>query len=251
MWQGARNPFALLARMRSPSDAYKLALERDGEALLDRLLGNEQRKKMRKKERALALLGTLACRRAETTADVDRILAVFAAQKAGRLRDQGLANPYAVPAVAEFIREAASAGQGAGKSAVELYALYAGERIVATFGAAVDARRLSGMFISFDPRPEVARASPGDLLVKEVILMQCRRGLATFDLGIGEARYKAAFCNIREELVETAFAVSLKGGAYLTASRPARRAKRWIKRTPWAWRAISQTRSWLGHPLRP
>src|SRR5262249_4254242 len=56
-WGGATNPFALLPHQRSPNFGFSGALAPDFDALLRVRTGAEARKKMRKKERALANFG--------------------------------------------------------------------------------------------------------------------------------------------------------------------------------------------------
>src|SRR5690606_39534326 len=64
--------------------------------------------------------------------------------------------------------------------------LAAGERIVATYGAAISAERFCGMFTSFDTAEDVFRWSPGDLMLHHLVGLMSARGLKVFDLGVGE-----------------------------------------------------------------
>jgi CelD/BcsL family acetyltransferase involved in cellulose biosynthesis len=111
-----------------------------------------------------------------------------------------------------------------------------GARIVATFGALAQADRLCGMFISYDPDPEISRCSPGQLLILDTIRSLGARGVATFDLGVGEARYKDENCEAEEPLFDAAVAVTPLGRAFGSASLLRQRIKRWAKQTPWAWK---------------
>lgn len=235
-WQSAANPFAPLGGRPSPSDGYKVDLDFDAEAAAQRLLSGETRKKFRQKEQRLAAMGALSFSRAATPAEADAVLAAFFAQKAARLRQIGVPNPFVEPTVEAFLRRGSITGIGDGSPAIELYALRVGERIIATFGGASDGRRFCGMFHSFDMEPGIARCSPGDLLILRVIRAQCERGLATFDLGVGEAPYKTMFCNRTEELLDTCIPMTAKGAAYAAAASSLCAAKRAIKRSPLAWR---------------
>ena len=107
-----------------------------------------------------------------------------------------------------------------------------GERIIAVFGALPGAERLSGLFIGHDGDPEIARSSPGEIMVQAVVADAIARGFAEFDLGVGEARYKDEACEIVEPLFDSAFAVTLKGRLAAWAFLAARRAKRAAKRSP-------------------
>ena len=92
--------------------------------------------------------------------------------------------------------------------------------------------RLSGLFLSYDADPEIARSSPGELMVQAVVREAIARGLTTFDLGVGEARYKDDACETVEELFDSAVAVTALGRVAAFAFMAKQRAKRRIKRSP-------------------
>ena len=54
----------------------------------------------------------------------------------------------------------------------------------------------------------------------------------SFDLGVGEARYKTTICDERDELVDTFVSVTAKGRLFAGVARARRSAKRWIKTQP-------------------
>ena len=109
---------------------------------------------------------------------------------------------------------------------------FVGDRIVATFGALSAGDRLSGLFLSHDCDPEIARSSPGELIVHAMVREAIARGLKTLDLGVGEARYKDDACEAEEELFDSAFAVTPLGGVAALAFKAKQSAKRRIKRSP-------------------
>jgi hypothetical protein len=75
-----------------------------------------------------------------------------------------------------------------------------------------------------------------------VIEAQCRAGRQMFDLGVGEAAYKDSVCDGDEPLVDVTVGVSPRGRVYALASDGLSQAKRFIKRTPWAWRLAQRLR---------
>lgn len=239
-WNGQPNPLAEGGRP-SPSNGYRLTLDEDCETTLARAFGRETRKKLRKKERRLLERGPLTHLVARNSDEVDTILAAFYAQKGERFRERGINDPFAPSSVQAFIRAGCLAGLAEGAPAIELHALLVGERILATFGGAADSGRFCGMFNSFDQEPEIARYSPGEVLVYRIIEAQCRRGRRLFDLGVGEASYKS-LCDETEELVDLVVPVTLRGRLYAGAIGFATDAKRRIKRTPWAFRFASALR---------
>jgi CelD/BcsL family acetyltransferase involved in cellulose biosynthesis len=242
-WQRTPNPFARLGGQPSPSNGYKLELNFDGAKIIERILSGESRKKLRKKEKRLSEIGPLTYARATSSTEVAAVLEAFFAQKAMRFEGTGIDNPFADPAAVSFVRRACLDGVDSGSPPIELYSLRAGDKIIATFAGAADRQRFCGMFNSYDMSPEVSRWSPGDLLLIELIRRQCERGLATFDLGVGEARYKEMFCDSIEHLADSFVPTTLKGAAYAGTAAASRAAKRWVKRTPWAWRLARLARS--------
>ena len=120
--------------------------------------------RIRKKRNHLSEIGPVASFVARNEPEARAILAAFFRQKDARMRAVGLGNPYEEAETAQFFERAATTKLAQGAQPLELYALTAGERIVATFGGIAHAGRFSGMLISYDAAPEIARCSPGQLL---------------------------------------------------------------------------------------
>ena len=230
-WQGHANPFASLPHAPSPSAAYGTRLQRDPQAFVRAKLSKDAAKKLRKKEAKLATLGTLVDRVADTAAERRAVLDAFLALKVRRMRAKRIRSEFDTPEMRAFIEAASAPGRdGEGEAGIELHALTLDERVVAVYGGAAHRGAWSGMFNAFDVKDEaVARCSPGDLLLMRVVARACADGLTHFDLGIGEARYKAALCEAIP-LFDTIVPVSVKGHVLAALLGAARSAKRWIKR---------------------
>jgi CelD/BcsL family acetyltransferase involved in cellulose biosynthesis len=233
-WQGVVNPMAALSRQPSPSFGHKSALNDDFDVWLKNHYSGEAQRKWRKKARRLHEIGPIVHVVARDEASASEILLAFLNQKAARMRALGLANVYGQAHTARFFEVAAMANLRHGTPPIELHALRSGERIVATFGGLAQAERFCGMFLSYDADPEIARCSPGQMIVLETIRDLIARGFATFDLGVGEARYKDENCETDEPLFDAAVAVTAVGSAVAAARLLQRRIKRWTKQTPWA-----------------
>lgn len=224
-WGGRANPLALLEHQPSPSAAYGTDLPADAETLFVTKLSKETRKKLRKKESRLAALGPVKHHIASSSAERTAVLEAFLTQKIERFSAKKIPSLFAAPEMRAFI-EAASAPPGRG---IELHALMVGEKIVAVYGGAAWGGQWSGMFNAFDTSDEIAKASPGDLLLMKVIAKACADGLTRFDLGIGEARYKAALCDETIPLFDATFAATPRGRIYAAAYALRQRVKRGIK----------------------
>jgi CelD/BcsL family acetyltransferase involved in cellulose biosynthesis len=239
-WRGERNPLVLPGATPSPSNAPSAALPPDADALLGRIGTSESRRKLRRKEAGLAALGEFAYCLARSRDEVYGILEAFFRQKNERLRELGIASPFDDDAARRFVRAACLAGLDEGRPAVELHGLSLDGRFIATCGGAIDGQRFSCMFNSFDQSPEIARFSPGDILLTRIIRTQCEFGRTEIDLGIGEARYKQLFCKDVEELVDVFLPVTLRGRLYGLVLRRLAAAKRAVKQTPRLW-SLAQT----------
>ncbi len=225
-WRGLANPLGGGKSQPSPSFAYASALPGGFSVWLDARASKEAKKKMRKKRARLEATAPLVHTRAAGAQEIDHALAAFHAERRARTLALGVPDPYASAAAQAFLAELAYGG------ALELHTLSHGDRIIAVFGALPGAERLSGLFIGHDGDPEIARSSPGEIMVQAVVADAIARGFAEFDLGVGEARYKDEACEIVEPLFDSAFAFTLKGRFAAWAFLAARRAKRSAKRSP-------------------
>ncbi|GGH21414.1 hypothetical protein GCM10007036_25680 [Alsobacter metallidurans] len=231
-WNGFANPFALVAGARPAEDAHALAFQPGDTAdmLVRRLVSKDSRKKLAKKLRWLEAIGPVSLRRAQTEAEVDGVLEAFFRQRAARFKAQHIANPFSCKTVQQFLRSAALAGLDRGSPALELWALWCGDRIAAAFGGVSDGRRLSGAFISFENDKTLMRSSPGEVLTMELAKAALANGLASFDLGMGEDGYKRHVCPTREKRVDASIPITPMGHAMALGLRGANRVREIVKR---------------------
>ncbi|MGL4975348.1 MAG: GNAT family N-acetyltransferase, partial [Bosea sp. (in: a-proteobacteria)] len=110
--------------------------------------------------------------------------------------------------------------------------------------------RFSGMATSFEMGGEIAKTSPGEILLVDLIKRKCLSGIEVFDLGVGDARYKTTICDEKDDLVDSFFTVTVKGRAYAHFSRWKRALKGAIKQNPTALK-IAQRASGLLSGRRP
>jgi CelD/BcsL family acetyltransferase involved in cellulose biosynthesis len=242
-WAGTANPFALLPQRESPSFGYATRLSSDAPTSPATKVSKAARRRLRKKEQRLAAFGVVAYERATTPQRARAIVEAFLEQKKSRFSRAGLDPEFARPQMRAFLDRAATRGIAEGHAAFELHALSVGERIVATYGAIRHGANLHAMFNSFDQEAEIARCSPGDLLLHRLIEAARSRGVGVFDLGIGEARYKTSVCEEVVPLFDCILPMTPLGrlGGALAGLRLS--AKRGIKRSPRIWNLIQKSRA--------
>jgi CelD/BcsL family acetyltransferase involved in cellulose biosynthesis len=237
---GKANGLTLLPSQDSPGGGHLASLAPDGEAMLTARLSKESRKKYRKKENKLASAAPLRVISSAEPGQSGRILDAFLTQKLARFEEKSIDSTFERPAARAFIEACAASG------AITLYGLDRGGRIVATYGGGGHGKRFSAMFNSFDADEEISRSSPGDLLLFALMKQLGAAGYDALDLGIGEARYKTAVCDVAEPLADTFFAIGGKGRLARAGFVAALKAKAAIKRDPRAMALIARLRALLG-----
>ena len=245
-WEGVQNPFASLRHQCSPSEGHSATLLPGVENFIKRQLSADARKKLRKKWKKLSEIGPITHIVASNPDEVAHILDTFFLQKLERFRQKSISSEFEEPATRDFFLRACLDGISTGNPAIELHALKAGDRVVAVYAGTPHRGRFHAMINSFDLDDEIARTSPGDLLLMSMMQMMCDRNYTSFDLGIGEARYKSSWCDQSEPMFDTLVGVTLKGRVYALASSSWLRFKRNIKQNRWAWATVRKLRGQFG-----
>ncbi len=230
-WEDIPNPLAFLPHQPSPSFAYATTLGADGEKLLAAKLSKDTRKKLRKKEARLAEFGPVTSISNDTPATAHAIVDAFLAEKIMRCEALAYDADFADPAMRAFLERLSAAADGSAPW-LEFHALKAGEKIVATYAGAAHRDHFSCMVNSFDCDPEIAKSSPGDLLLMRLIALQCAKGRKSFDLGIGEARYKTCYCDVTVPLFDSVLPIGILGHLCAAYAKLRLKLKRMIKQQP-------------------
>ena len=227
-WDGFANPLALLPQQPSPSESLHLTITARGEDQLSEILSSTMRGQLRSKERRLQKLPGYRYLRATTPGEIDRLLNNFFPLKAAHMQAQSLPNTFADPRHEAFLRHACQRRLPSGAPLIDIHAIEGDGDMIAIFGAINDGRRSSGMFNTYT-LSDNARQSPGLILVTHVITDLAERGVHTFDLGVGEAKYKTIFCKEREPLFDSFLPLTPLGQLAALTARAGGRLKRQIK----------------------
>jgi len=245
-WNGWVNPLSALPRQMSPSFAYKANAGGDAESYLAAKLSKDTRKKLRKKETRLAEMGTVRhLSTMDNAAALDKIVGAFFAQKIARFEIQNIEAGFKSPVMRGFVERALSTSKPHSEGQLELHALLCGERIVAVYGGAAHQAHFSAFFNSFDADPDIAKSSPGDLLLLKLMAEKSKEGIKTFDLGIGEARYKNMVCDETVPLFDSFVPVTFKGRCLAMAFSASLALKRMLKQNQRALKIVKRLRTIL------
>ena len=233
-WDGTPNPFMLLPHQRASEDNFVLHITAGADDILAQQISGTMRGRLRNKERKLSKILGYRYVRATSAADVDRQLDAFFAQKAEKLKIQGVENAFGQYGVEEFVRAACHVGRSEGRPVIELHALESEGEMLALFSGIHDGQHFTSMFNSHTAT-EAARFSPGLILLQHLIVDCARRNFRSFDIGPGEARYKTFFCKEIELIYDSILPLSLRGRAVAPLLRNWLWAKGYVKRNPRLW----------------
>jgi CelD/BcsL family acetyltransferase involved in cellulose biosynthesis len=250
-WNGTQNPFAFLPHRPSPSAAYATELGADAAAFLKSKLSKDTQKKLRKKEARLAEMGPVELITGEDPENARLILDAFFVEKIRRCEEKAITSDFAAPSMRSFFERLCRHGNTSANRCLELYGLSVGGRIIATYIGAAHSGRFSAMVNSFDSDPEIAKSSPGDLLLMKLIAAQCTDGRIGFDLGIGEARYKMTYCDIKVPLFDVVVPLGAKGYAVAARQAICSRLKTAIKERPQVFAALRQAKYFVAYKRPP
>jgi CelD/BcsL family acetyltransferase involved in cellulose biosynthesis len=239
-WRGQVNPLALKTASECPSPSYMLPLSGSFAEICEARRSKKSLQQLRRKRKKLeGLTGSVRFMQARDEATCAMVLRAAAAHRAARRAASGVPSFFETPGSEAFLRECASAcitaeGHGNMSScAVRLHYLQAGDTVVATYiGAALNG--VYSCFVnSFDTAFEAC--SPGDILLHDLIESLCEEDFHTFDLGVGEERYKKAWCD-PVPLYDLRIPITPRGWIYSNAARVSQDGKRLIKQNPMLWR---------------
>ena len=208
---------AALPAARSVNDGYELTLAPSFDGILERHSGKRKRKNARRKERMLAEAGDYRIEVLKPAAAVAALADLFA-QKSRRLKAQGLHDVFGDPGIPAFYAAVAGTTQPGDDAAIEIWALRAGGGAQAYSAVSLRGGRVTGMLLSFADG-DLARASPGEILIHRQIEAFVARGFETYDFGAGQERYKSSWADRTIPLVDTFLALTPLGHVQVAERR--------------------------------
>jgi CelD/BcsL family acetyltransferase involved in cellulose biosynthesis len=151
------------------------------------------KRSLRRHERALEREGDLRIEHDRSAAAVLPHLDAFFAQHVARWRDTGSPSPFESEAPRAFFRRLAERGGDAGWLRFTRV-VWNGRDVAFHFGF-----HHAGEFLWYKPSydPALARRSPGEVLLRHLLLEAKREGARRFDLGLGTEPFKDRFATGR------------------------------------------------------
>ena len=237
------NPFFNLALATNPSGAHFARLSGDWQKFYAAKRSSATRRRDRAKRKRLAEYGEVDFVTCRDFDDTRAALEALMAQKRQLFASKGIPDMFARPGWREFFLDIATnpaARDMVHVSRVQIGAICAAANLGLVFG--------DGYFhllASHDHGP-LAHYGPGALHLRELIAYAIGLGLKRFDFTIGDEPYKLEWSDTHIRLGDYATAATWRGWPACAYSLVRRPIKRFIKQTPWAWRAVCRIRAHLG-----
>jgi CelD/BcsL family acetyltransferase involved in cellulose biosynthesis len=233
-WLGHDNPWLAFQTIANQNNAFQISLHTDFEDVLAQVNRKRRRKKFRNAERALIDAGGYDVTVAETADEARALLDLFFDQKAGRLAEQGLTDPFATQTVRSFLHSLAAESLQSDVKTLQLWALRLRSdpsAVAAIVGLSAIDGRFTAQFGSIDDTV-APNVSVGELLYHHIIERCCGPEAKVFDFGIGDQAYKHSWCDIERVHYDVHIPLTPVGKMLCAALRQATAAKRAIKQRP-------------------
>ncbi|WP_395647898.1 GNAT family N-acetyltransferase [Terricaulis sp.] len=208
------NPLAALAPHASPPSGHVVSLTGDWSSYVATRL--HRPKDSRRKRRRLAEAGAVTFRVARSVTEAQAMLEILIRYKTRRYLELNGADGFDRPGYRRYFREVTGRLFGAGVvhvSALEID----GEPLALHWGLVADGRFYCLMLAH--AQGPLAQYSPGRLLVERLVEWSYAAGLKAFDLGYGDAPWKAHFSPRRLPLLHAALPATPYGWAYIESRR--------------------------------
>jgi CelD/BcsL family acetyltransferase involved in cellulose biosynthesis len=241
--RGQLNPFFHLPLAANPSGAHFMQLGSDWEKLYRDKRSSATRRRDRSKRKHLSEFGEIEFVTCAEPVDTTHTLDTLMEQKHRLFAHRGIPDMFARPGWRQFFLDVASNPATRARvhvSRVQIGAVCAAANLGLVFGDTY-----YHLLSSYDDGA-LAHYGPGSLHLRELLAYAIGLRLQRFDFTIGDEPYKLEWSDGELKLADYTQAASLRGWPACCQSVLRRRGKRFIKQTPWAWRAASRLRAVLG-----
>lgn len=210
------NPLSAGIRRTAPPSAYEIPLAGTWPAYEASRL--HRAKDSRRKRRRLAEAGSVRFIVAQTRPEAERLFAALIAQKTRRYFEKNGSDGFERPGYRRYFEMMTERFFPAH---VHISALEVNGELLATHWGLLYGRRFYCLMLAYAASP-LAQYSPARLLVEDLIAWCYANGFDTFDLGVGDARWKMLVGAEPTALAHTAMPLTAYGWAYDSAKKLAR-----------------------------
>jgi CelD/BcsL family acetyltransferase involved in cellulose biosynthesis len=240
---GQINPFFHLALASNPSGAHFAQLGTDWKSFYYDRRSSATRRRDRVKRKHLSEFGEISFLTSADADDTRCTLEILMEQKSRLLAHKGIADMFARSGWRDFFLDVAT--NPATRPLVHVSRVQIGTTCAAANLGVVFGDSYYHVLASYDDGA-IAHYGPGALHLRELLAYAIERKLKRFDFTIGDERYKLEWSDTNVSLGDYTAAARWRGWLPYSQSIVRRPVKRFIKQTPWVWRAVCRARSQLG-----
>ena len=237
------NPFCRLGVAVNPSGAHSTGLAGDWKQFYGDKRSSATRRRDRSKRKRLAEFGAISFVTETDALNITRTLQTLMQQKHRLFASRGIADMFARPGWREFFLDVVV--NPAMRHMVHVSRVQIGKTCAAANLGLVFGGTYYHVLASYDDG-ELAHYGPGALHLRELLAYAIGHGLRRFDFTIGDEPYKREWSDSAATLCDYRTVATWRGLPAFCRAALARPLKRFIKQTPWAWRAVSHARAVLG-----
>lgn len=222
-----QNPFITLNCEKGSYSAHHTELVGDWDSYYHGKIGAKSRSTTRRKMRRLEERGKLEFLMASEDEEVDRIMPELVRQKTSDLREQGHDPVLGSEEILDFYREIAKTFRKDGRAVISVFRV--GTRTAAANFSVIYGGRFYYLIPWFE-KGDLARYSPGNILLEYLIRFSFKTDVRVFDFTIGDEAYKSRWCEKTIKLYNCLEGRSAKGVAYVLVRRNSVRARRALRK---------------------
>ncbi len=231
IWSGARIALA----GNGAHDAPDIACAMDIHPGNDAIRANVSAKRVKQYRRNIRRLAEIGEARfvQNTTPELNAlILQAFLEQKSKQFSVRGHFNPFADKRCVDFLNRLSATADARDTRRLLFHALQLDGEVVATLGMLKQGATGAIMVMSMTANPFLARLSPGETLLMNVIEWCGQQRLNFLDFGVGGDAYKERVCQHMIPMRECHIGLTYRGELHARAARIASAGKRMIKQNP-------------------
>ena len=245
---GRPNAFFSLDGFQYESDSgHHLNVGAEWPTLFKTKMSKRSQQTLRRKRRKLENIGAVDFARPSSEAQADTWAALMISWKRAQVRQRGGSDHFADPAGMRVIEASIRSKAG------QVFALTLDERPIAicyTIEAETPAGPTRLLYQTAIDMDGPVAASPGVLLLNELLEMSCRDGFEWFDFGMGDEAYKAQWAEASLALSAVHRAVTARGLPVVSLLKAEFLARRFVKSRPGLFDRVTAIRARAGAALR-
>ncbi len=240
----SQTPFAWLNMTPSANTSHQMLYpHHDWTQLLHVSRSKKTRKRMRNEENRLGREGTLCWRRLHSETDIKHYLPELLQQRETRFAERGITHQENLDEYTQLYQKMLVQSLDNEEQPTRMLILKLDDRLLAALILFKWKQAYYPLMISMT-NSRYRSWSPGEYLLRIMMVEGCEEEIEFIDFGPGEDRYKTSWCNATTPLFDTVVAETLYGKLVTFSVCRYIELKRKIKHSPRLWALYCNVRKW-------